>query len=272
MTAPTPDPSNRAHSYSNAYAGQPSAAEWEGEPGDYAPRRKRHRGRKWLIALVVLIALLVAADRVAVVVVEGRLASKIQSSQRLGQKPGVSIAGFPFLTQVASRDFGRATIDIHNLDAHGVPIAHIHVDLSGVHASSAYNSATVDTLNGVATLNYTDVSTALSTAVNVGHITLSRGSDGGVVASYKLLGAAVTTHVSVALLAGNVLEIKSTKVGTKVSSLGLSVPTDFDAKIPLGGLPFGMQLKGLQVTAEGVDISAIGHNVLLTGGSVVNGN
>lgn len=233
--------------------------------------RRRHRGRNWLIALIVLIALLVAADRVAAAVTENQLASKIQTSQHLAQKPNVSISGFPFLTQVVSRDFGHATIDIHDLNAQGMPISHIHAVLNGVHVSSGYDSAIVDTLNGVASLTYSDVSKAVTNAAHVGQIALSRGSDGQVVASYKLLGVAITAHVSVEVLDHNVLEVKSTKIDTKLSGLNLDAPAGFDVKIPLSGLPFGMRLKDVQVTDSSVDIAATGDHVQLTGNSLNNG-
>ena len=87
------------------------------------PRRRRRRGTKWLIAIFVLLALLVGADRIALLIAESQLASRIQSSQHLNQKPDVSIAGFPFLTQVIARDFPHATVDIHGLNANGLTIS-----------------------------------------------------------------------------------------------------------------------------------------------------
>ncbi|HEX5269893.1 MAG TPA: DUF2993 domain-containing protein, partial [Gemmataceae bacterium] len=80
-------------------------------------RRPSRRGRRWLIALGVLIVLLIAADRIGVAVAESTLASQIQKDQKLSQKPGVSISGFPFLTQVASRNFGHVAVDIRGLVA-----------------------------------------------------------------------------------------------------------------------------------------------------------
>ena len=262
MTAPTPEPSDRY--YGNYYGDEPSA------PGAAPPRRRRrHRGRRWVIALVVLVGLLVAADRVAAAVAESQLAAKIQQSQKLSQKPSVSIGGFPFLTQVVSRDFSHATVDINNLDARGVPIAHIHADLRGVHVSSGYNSATVDSLDSTASLTYAEVSTALSNDAGVGTITVSQGAAGSnqVKAGFSLIGVAVSADVDVNLLSGNTLEFKATKINTPIGGTGLDQNL-FDVKIPLTGLPFGMQLKTLQVTSAGMDISATGKNVLLTGSSV----
>ena len=70
-----------------------------------APRRRR---RRWpiilLVTLVVLAGLLVIVDRVAVRYADNQFATQIQK-QGFSTKPSVSIQGFPFLTQVAARDF-----------------------------------------------------------------------------------------------------------------------------------------------------------------------
>ena len=265
MTAPPPDHTNRPRAYGDGdYEGQPPV--YATARADYRPApRRRRRGRVLLILLAVLVALLIAADRVAAAVTENQLASKIQQSQHLSQKPSVSISGFPFLTQVISRDFGHATVDIADFSSGGVPIANIHADLTGVHVASGYNSATVDTLVGTATLDYTAVSQVLSNNIsNIGHISLSQGTGNQVKASYSLLGVNLSADVAVNLLGGNTLEFKSSKVTTPLSGLGINAPTGFDVKVPLNGLPFGMQLSSLKVTSTGVDISASGNNVVLT--------
>ncbi|HEU5354251.1 MAG TPA: DUF2993 domain-containing protein [Actinocrinis sp.] len=261
MTAPTPEPDRY---YGNYYEDEPPVSALRRAP------RQRRRGLGCLIALAILVALLIGADRVAAAVTENQLAGKIQSSQNLNQKPSVSIDGFPFLTQVISRHFDHATVDINNLDARGVPIQHIHADLRGVHVSSGYNSATVDTLNGTATLSYDQVATALSKQAEIGEITLAQGTGNQVKASYSIAGISVSADVTVSVLSGNELRFTTTKVHTPLSGLGLNTG-GFDVKVPLGGMPFGMQLKDLQVTSTGVDISATGQNVVLTGQSANTG-
>jgi hypothetical protein len=266
VTAPTPEPSDRYYygneNYNgNYYGDEPPAAAPR-------PRRRRHRGRNWTIVLVVLIGLLIGADRVAAAVAENQLASKIQQSQKLSQQPSVSIGGFPFLTQVLSRNFGHGTVDINDLNARGVPISHIHADLRGVHVSSGYNSATVDTLTSTASLTYAALSTAVTNNAGIGPVTVTRGSTADQVkAGYSLAGAAVTADVQVNLLSGNVLEFKGIKLHTALGTIGLNQSL-FDTKVPLTGLPFGMQLKTLLITAAGMDITATGQNVVLTGNSV----
>lgn len=271
MTAPPPDHTNRPRAYGYGdYADQSPV--YATAPTGYAAPRPRRRGRLWLILLVVLVALLAVADRVAASVTQSQLASKIQQSQHLHQKPSVSIGGFPFLTQLASRDFGHATVDIDNFDSGVVPIAHIHADLRGIHVGSGYDSATVDTLDGTATLDYASISQYLGKQIsNVGHISLGQGTGNQVKATYSLLGVNLSGQVEVNALGGNSLEFKTTKVSTTLSGLGGISTPGFDVKLTLNGLPFGMQISGVQVTSTGVDVSAIGKNVFLTKNSVSTG-
>lgn len=269
MTVPPPDHQGRYYTDPS----ESGESYYEDPPDVYAPRstqrRRSRRRRFWLIAFVVLIGLLVGADRVAAALTEDRLATKIQQSQHLSHKPSVSIGGFPFLTQVISRDFGHATVDIDDfVDRNGVPISHIHADLRGVHVSSSYDRATVDTLTGTATLDYGQVSQLLSRGVsNIGQVTLAQGGAANQVeAGYQVLGVGFTADVAVDVLGGNVLEFRTVKVRTKVSGLAIDTP-GFDAKITLN-LPFGLQMSSLQATSTGVDISATGTNVALTGSAV----
>jgi hypothetical protein len=251
---------------------------WEQPPQDAAPRRPRRRVRrrtKWLIALVVLLGLVVAADRVALVVAEDQLASRIQTSQHLSQKPDVSISGFPFLTQVISRDFPHATVDIHGLTAKdGLVISDLHADLHGVHVNSGFNSATVDTLTATAQMSYADIAKALASQLTVegaqvGTIRLSDAGNNQLTAAYNVLGVGVSATIDVTVADANTLEFKSVSIKTPVSGL-ISVP-NFDVKYNLGSLPFGMDLTRLTFTPSAVDISASGTHVDLSQSGVSNG-
>ena len=229
---------------------------------------------------MVLLGLLVAADRIALVVAEDQLASRIQSSQHLSQKPAVSIDGFPFLTQVASRDFSHATVDIHGLTASsGMVISDLHADLRGVHVDSGFNGATVDTLVATAQMSYADIAKALSSqfevqGMQVGTVQVTYVGSNQVKAAYDLLGVSLSATVDITLNGTNTLELKSVSIntplsGTLLSSLGS--PSNFDYSYKLGSLPFGMDLTQLTFTPATVDISATGRDVNLSQTSVSNG-
>jgi LmeA-like phospholipid-binding len=251
---------------------EPPAQEQEQPP---RVKRRRRRGTKWLIALVVLLGLLVGADRIALVVAEDQLASHIQSSQHLSQKPDVSIDGFPFLTQVIARDFPHATVDIHGLVANGLTISDLHADLRGVHVNSGFNGATVDTLTATAELSYADIGTALSSQLNVqgiqvGTVQVAEAGPDQITASYSLLGVSISATIGVTLSAANTLEFRSISFHTPLSGIGVS-PQNFDLKYDLGSLPFGIDLTQLDFTSSGVEIFATGSHVNLSQSSVSSG-
>ena len=250
---------------------------WEqpAQPEPTRTLRRRRRGTKWIIALVVLLGLLVGADRIALLIAESQLASRIQSSQHLSQKPDVSIDGFPFLTQVAARDFPHATVDIHGLTANSLTITDLHADLHGVHVNSGFNSATVDTLVATAQLSYADIGKALSSELNVegaqvGTVQVSKAGPNQVKASYDLLGATISATVGVSLSGTNTLEFRSISFDTPLSGLGLS-PQNFDVKYNLGALPFGIKLTQLNFTDSAVEITANGTHVNLSQAAVSGG-
>ncbi len=92
------------------------STDWSGwEQGGGERPRKRHRGLKILaIVVVVLLVLAVIIDRVAVKLAENEVADQIKSAG-FPVKPSVSIDGFPFLTQVAEKNFHQIDISASNV-------------------------------------------------------------------------------------------------------------------------------------------------------------
>src|SRR5256885_4227247 len=69
------------------------------------------RAARWIgIGVVVLLVLLLIADRVGVAVAERVAGDTLESSEHLNSRPDVDIAGFPFLTQVATGNYDKITV------------------------------------------------------------------------------------------------------------------------------------------------------------------
>jgi hypothetical protein len=230
-----------------------------------APRRRRRWVRRLVITLGILLVLLVAADRVGVVVAQNVAATQVQKEQNLPQKPGISIKGFPFLTQVASRDFNHIAVDIHGLESTGVPITDLHADLYGVHVDSGFNGGTADTVNATAQLSYSDISTAVNKQIGqgFGQVTVSEGSPGQLKASYSIAGISVSASVAITVGPNNTINVKSGQVQTPLSGLINLGNTSFSTSFSLGNLPFGIKLDGIQIAKDYVGVTATGHNVPL---------
>ncbi|WP_410666808.1 DUF2993 domain-containing protein [Amycolatopsis sp. cmx-4-68] len=81
-------------------------------------RRRGRRARRWVIALVVLVLLLVGADFGAAAFAEHMISQKARTQLELTDDPSVTIHGFPFLTQALGGDYDHISVS-----AAGVPVA-----------------------------------------------------------------------------------------------------------------------------------------------------
>jgi hypothetical protein len=230
-------------------------------------RRPRRRRTTALIILVVLVGLLVAADFGAKAIAESEVASQIQK-QGISQKPAVSISGFPFLTQVISRDIHSMRISWHDLSEGPVTFKSINAVLNGVHINSSFNGATVSQLTGTAKITFGELSNAVSSQVGAlgalggAGLTLSQAGPDEVKASLDLLITSGSATWRVSRLAGNRLNIQL------VASNGLpSQLTDAvrDITVPLSGIPLHLQVHSVSITPEGIVGTLTGQNVTFGG-------
>ena len=222
------------------------------------PRRK-HWGRRLLVLAVVLIGLLVAADRVSLAVADTAAAVTLQRSQGLAARPDVSIDGFPFLTQLAAGSFDQIRVTAKNLTVGqaGVTlrIASLDVTLHHVHVARDFQSARSDFSTATALVTYADLSQTLG-------VTLGYAGAGRVHATTTITVAGVPvtgTATSGVQLTANSL----TFTDPSVTVDGISVPpqmssyfaTVFRTAISLGGLPFGVHVDSVQASAAGIAVT-----------------
>ena len=109
--------------------------------------------------MLAIIVILVAADRVGAVVAENKMASQIQQ-QGFPTKPDVKIQGFPFLTQLAARDFKTVVITASNVTEGPLEIASLNATIHGMHINSSFSGATLDSINGSALITFTALANA----------------------------------------------------------------------------------------------------------------
>ena len=217
-------------------------------------RRRRHRGLTiTAITVVVLLILLIAADRVAAGIAENEAANQIKA-QGFPVKPKVTIEGFPFLTQLAARDFHQVDISADNVTEGPVDIASINATLHGVHITSGFNGATVDQLTGTALITFA----GLSHAGGIGDgITLSNGGNGEVKASINLGFVSGNAFAQVAKAGPHQISVRVVSAGgIPLSALGPL--QSFTVTVP--HLPAGVTVQNVSVTGQGVLIGVAGTN------------
>jgi LmeA-like phospholipid-binding len=224
--------------------------------------RTRHRLRTTVIVLVVLIGLLVALDFGARAFAESKVASEIQQ-QGFPKKPNVSIEGFPFLTQVASRDFKDVQISSSNITEGPLLIQSIDATMNGVHVNSSFNGGTVDSLNGTLSVTFAALANAMtSQAGALGQLagtglSLSQAGPDEVKATLDLVVTSGTATWRVSRSGKDIIVQLVSSSGLTSSLLsGIGNIT-----IPLPSLPLGLSIQNISVTPSGLVGTVTGHDV-----------
>ena len=229
----------------------------------YGYERRRHPLRIVIIVLVVLIALLVAADFAARAFAENKAASEIQQ-QGFPKKPSVNIEGFPFLTQVASKDFKDIQISSSNVTEGPLDIASIDATLKNVHINGAFSGGTIDSLNGTATITFTALSNAMtSQAGPLGQLanaalTLSAAGPDEVKATLNAVVLTGTAVWRVTRTGDNGINIRLVSTGGLPSSL-LSPVSNITLQLPK--LPLGLKIQSISVSSSGLTGTLTGQDV-----------
>ena len=236
--------------------GHPAAHGYQG-----APARVRRRRRKWpLITLIVIILVLVVGDRVANAYTENQMASQVQSSLDLSGKPSVTIQGFPFLTQLAARNFRTVDVTASNETAGPggqLEIASLNATLHGMHINGL-NSATIDQFNASALVTFT----ALAKVGGIPQgITLSPDGPNQVKANISIGPLSETAVAQVTQSGNSQINVKIIDAGDIPLSF-LGSLANFSFSIPK--LPAGVSIQSVSVTQQGVLITAIGHDTTLS--------
>jgi len=231
------------------------------------PRSARggHRGRRYLFVVVIIIVLLVVLDFAARAVGENILAAQIQK-QGLPHRPDVTIGGFPFLTQVASRNFQQVSISTTNLPEGPVTITKVDVTANGVRLNS-YSSArgTISSLSGTALISFASLGNTLAQQVgplgsllNGAGLNLTEAGPHEVKASLNLVVTSGSATWRVSQLSGNRLLVSLVGSSGLPSSLRGSIQS-LTVQIPK--LPLGLTIGSVSVTPSGVVGDVNGHNV-----------
>lgn len=232
-----------------------SSTEWT-RPDPVPTIRRR---RKWpLIVLIVVLALVglaVIGDRLAAGYAENRIATEIQK-EGFSTKPDVTIDGFPFLTQVASRHFGRAHMTARNVKVGPLTINRIQGVVRDVRVDSGFRKGTIASLEGTATIGFDDLAEAGDSDLK-----LSAAGPDKVKAEVDL-GIASGEATAQVTKVGNQIRVHTISVeGFPLDDLG----DDLDFTVPVSGLPLGIQFRSLTVTSKGIELRVTGSNLAFSG-------
>ena len=223
--------------------------------------------RKFLVTLIVLAVLLVAADFGTRAYAEYRTAAAVQTELGTTAVPDVSIEGFPFLLHAVRGVYPQVIITAAGIDNGLLPGVRAVLNLSQVTLplGDALSGNTSQLAAQAATLQVLVPLTSLSAALGQPDLTLAAGLDGSL---------AVTTSVSVA---GQRIPLEGTATITVADdTLTLAVGSLAAAGIDLtqiattaadalaGGLARSFPLTGLPFSVTEANVSVAGGDVVLT--------
>src|SRR5215472_3837228 len=131
---------------------------WSGSRRAVDLRAFRHCGpHSWNVITVAILvpffAALLIADRVALIYATNRVARQIED-RGFPAKPQVSIAGFPFLTQVAARRLNKVMVSAAGKKLGPVEVKRLDVTLYGIRVSSGYRVRAASELSGTALIGF----------------------------------------------------------------------------------------------------------------------
>jgi hypothetical protein len=246
------------------------------------------RGRKWTVALLVLVVvlagLLVAADRVAAYAASRTIVK--QAKQQMAAQnitspydPTAKVDGFPFLTQVVRGHYDKITIDIKKPAAQGVALDDLAIVATGINASTSAlmngtGQITADNVTGTVQMGWAAVTKLVDlSGYGGGGVSISALPDGEVQikAPVSMLGqSANVVATGKVTVAGDSAQVTITKVttdGGQVPSLlqqvlgSIKQQLSFAVKIP--ALPYSLKIKNATARPGGLTVTAAATNVPL---------
>jgi hypothetical protein len=221
--------------------------------------KQRRRGRKWLVWIVVILVVLVGLDFGAKAFAQSKIASQIKS-HGFPATPSVSIAGFPFLTQVAARDIHQITISSSNIKAGPVTVTSLKVVADSVKVNSSFSGGTTGPVHGTVLISLGALGDALSAAgplagfLGGGGLKIVSVGTTDVKGSLNLAGGLVSWSARWKVVAAGPNEIELHLVSSNGLPSGLASSAQ-NIKLPLKSLPLGLQMTGgLNSSSNGIKV------------------
>jgi len=227
---------------------------------------------KALLALVLLAVLLVVADRSAAALGERALAGELQRTADLAEPPEVSVTGFPFLIQALRGSYDRVEVRAEDVPVADTTLSGLDAVLSGVRVplsnvlSDSVEQVPVDRLEAQVLLSYDDLSRRSLDR----ELTVSPDGDRvRVTGRAQVLDSELeASAVSTVMLQDDevVVSAESFEVGNETADrlLTRALRGRFDLRVPVGGLPYGLQVQSLEVTPDGIAARALAQDTVLT--------
>jgi hypothetical protein len=243
----------------------------DGVPQDGVPQdrplrfgrlRRRRRVRRSVVVVftvVVLAILLTIGDRVANAVAENNMASQF-TANGFPVKPSVTIEGFPFLTQLAAKDFKKVDISASNIPAGPVTIDSLHATITGMHISGFSSSANarVDHITATAFISLGALAAAGALGNGTG-VTITQDGADKLKITAGIGGIVTDSEEAVIKQTGpQTISIQILNSGSVLGDL-LNAFGPFSFTLPKG-VPASLRITSLVLNKDGLTVSAAASN------------
>lgn len=214
--------------------------------------------------LALVVAALVAADRLVAALAGRQVAARLQSSERLAERPTVTIRGFPFLDQVLRGRYDRVDVIATGLSQGGVRLTRVDATLVGARVPLGavlrrhVDEVPVEGIRASTLVDFADINAALRSR----GLTASAAGDQLVVTGQvTLLGRSLTASAtSDVRVEGDrlIATARRVEVGGGIAAEALTAATAgrMDFTVGTATLPFHLRLTGVRVTPDGLVGSA----------------
>jgi LmeA-like phospholipid-binding len=225
------------------------------------PRRRRRPVRRSVIALFIILVIaivLVIANFVGQAIAENDMASQF-TANGFPVKPSVDIEGFPFLTQVASKDFKKVVISASNIPAGPVTISSLNATITGMHLNSSWNGATIDHVTATAFVSLSSLTDGISSELgDVASLTAVPDGANKLKVTGSVLGVSASGDVEIKQTGPQQITIELPTTGGLVGTL-LGSAASFTITLP-AGVPPSLRITGLTINGQGLTLSAAASN------------
>jgi hypothetical protein len=220
-----------------------------------------------VIFLILVIGLIIAADRVGLWVAQDQIAKNVASQYDLDHKPEVKIKGFPFLNQALNGRYGEIDVNVGDVTQLGVHLTDTVVTLKGVNAplsDAMHGDASkmvADTATSVATVSYADVDKQAPRGLKVS----AQGKELQVRGPVTVLGLSRTVTATVTVRpSGRSVRVLPQTVDAGGTTIPVAlVQQAFSFTMPVKGLPLNTRISDVQVGQDGLRVTTTGEHVNL---------
>ncbi|MBF6467941.1 DUF2993 domain-containing protein [Nocardia beijingensis] len=227
--------------------------------------------RTLLILIAVLVIALIVGDRIAVVLAQNEIGREIAAEYGLPNQPSVDIGGFPFLTQAAEGNYHDIDIRVGDWSGQNITVHDLDIAMTDVSAplTDVLHNRTSNLIAATATATAVVPYDTVRDFAPSGVESISNGQDGlRVAGTFPVEGIPVPATV-VVTVAPTGEGIQVTPVSVQPAAGGPKIPLamlrrNLTFVVPLQRLPLGAQLTAIRPGADGLQVTAVAHDVHLS--------